>query len=366
MTGKQDEAGAGAERSQDGDAYSLIDLLNVLLRHYRAVIGLPALFFAVAVVVALTSDPTYTSVSKFSPETARDGTSGLSGVAAQFGVQLGGSLGGSQSIDFYAQLVETDGILREVVTTEFSTEGSAQDLPDSAMTLLEIWEIEGGSEAVRMRRAIDQLARQVSVTGALEAGTVIVRVTAAWPELAVAINGRLVALVNEFNLRTRQSQARAEREFAEERMEAAREELHAAEDTMERFLIANRNYQNSPQLSFEAARLQRQVTFAQQLYSSLAQAYEQARISAVRNTPVITTIEQPENTVRRDRRNLLMKAVLAIMLGLIAGVGYALTADYFRRLKTEAPADYAELRRRAQAIARKLMPGRLADRWFSP
>jgi len=93
---------------------------------------------------------------------------------------------------------------------------------------------------------------------------------------------------------TRQSQAAAERGFTEERMAEAQEELRAAENELQRFLQNNRQFQNSPELVFQHDRLQRRVAMRQQVYTSLVQSYEQARIDEVPNTPVITVVEYAE------------------------------------------------------------------------
>ncbi len=46
---------------------------------------------------------------------------------------------------------------------------------------------------------------------------------------------------------------------------------------------------------FEHDRLERPVSMRQELVTAMAQAYEQARVDEVRNTPVITVIDQPES-----------------------------------------------------------------------
>src|SRR2546428_650042 len=97
-----------------------------------------------------------------------------------------------------------------------------------------------------------------------------------------------LALVNTFNLERRQSRAAQEKRFVETRRTEARDELQVAEDRLKSFLERNRDYRNSPQLVFDQERLAREVALRQQLLTSLSQAYEQARIDEVRDTPVIT------------------------------------------------------------------------------
>ena len=79
---------------------------------------------------------------------------------------------------------------------------------------------------------------------------------------------------------------------------------------------------NSPQLTFENDRLERQVFMRQELVTAMAQAYEQARIDEVRNTPLITVIDRPEPAALPDPRWLL-EIVLGLSLGMMVGFGLA-------------------------------------------
>ena len=84
-------------------------------------------------------------------------------------------------------------------------------------------------------------------------------VTTPWAELSRDVSRRMLELVGEFNLVTRQSRASTERAFIEDRLTEVAGELAAAEDSLEDFLRHNRRYDQSPELSFTYDRLYRQV-----------------------------------------------------------------------------------------------------------
>ena len=81
------------------------------------------------------------------------------------------------------------------------------------------------------------------------------------------------------------------------------------------------NTATRPELNFQQERLQRQVQLQQQLYTTLSQSFEQAKIEEVRDTPVITVVEPPEAPVRPDPRGLVRNAFLTIILGNGSGNG---------------------------------------------
>lgn len=169
-----------------------------------------------------------------------------------------------------------------------------------------------------------------------------VSVQTPWPGLSEILAGRILELVNDFNLQTRQSQAAAEREFVEGRLAVAQDSLRAAEERLADFLEGNRQWSNSPELGFQHDRLQRQVAMRQEVYTSLAEAYEQARIAEVRNTPVITVVEPPERPVKADSRRGLLKLALGVVLGGMLGVFVAFGQEYMARARSEEDQEYRE------------------------
>jgi tyrosine-protein kinase Etk/Wzc len=101
---------------------------------------------------------------------------------------------------------------------------------------------------------------------------------------------------------------------------------------------------------FQQDRLRRDVTMRQQLYTSLAESYEHAKIDEVRDTPVITIVERPDLPVRPDPRGLIKWGLVSLLAGFLLGAGLAWLADGVQRARVEDPAEYdefAQLRRRS-------------------
>ena len=85
----------------------------------------------------------------------------------------------------------------------------------------------------------------------------------------------------------------------------------------------------------------------QQIYTSLVQAYDRAKIEEVRDTPVITVLQVPEQPVRADPLDLLIKMSLTIIVALIVGIWLALGREALlpRRAIHAAPqTEFAVLR----------------------
>jgi uncharacterized protein involved in exopolysaccharide biosynthesis len=325
---------------------SFLRVANVLLRQRRMVVAWGLLLMALVAGLTLYFPRTYTARSTFMPQTRKQSSS-LSGIAAQFGLAMP-TTEASQSPAFYADLVQSRGLLGSVVDTPFEYE--TEDGTKVKGTLTDFYKSKGESRALRRDAAIRRLGDDVDASTVQKTGVVDLSVTVTQPALAVQINQRLLELLNEFNLKSRQSQAGEERRFTERRLGEVRQDLRAAEDRLQQFLQRNRDIRNSPELTFQADRLQREVTMQQDVYTTLAQAYEQAKIEEVRDTPVITVVQQAEFPVRPDRRGLVIKSILGLMAGLLIGAALAFWRSYTTNtasLATTEAAEFAVLRRQA-------------------
>ena len=209
-------------------------------------------------------------------------------------------------------------------------------------TLDALLRAKGDTPEIRLRRTLQALRDRVDVSVGLKTGIVTLAVRMPWPELATQVNRRMLELVDSYNLTRRQTRAAAERHFVEGRLAEARKELEGIEAELERFFERNRSYQQSPQLVFEANRLQRRVDLRQQVYSSLAQSYENARIEEVRNTPVTTVITRPEGSALPVTSNLVLDLFLGLLLGAAIALVIIFTREYLEVQRQRHPADYAE------------------------
>jgi len=333
---------------EEAEPASLLRLVNVVLRHRRIVVGLPILLATIVCSYTLLTSRTWTASASFAPSESQAAQMGqLAGIAAQFGFNIPMAASG-ESPEFYVALLRSGEIRRSAVRSPYRRVD--QTRPDTTWItgdLVELFEIRGRSEHGRLEGAVEQLGRRMSVGTSPETGMVRLSVQTKWPELSVQVAERLLGLVNEFNLQTRQSQANAEREFVTLRLVEARAELAVAEDSMQAFLQSNRRIENSPQLGFDRDRLQRVVTLRQEVVISLAQALEQAKIEEVRNTPVITIVEEPYPPARPDRRRLIMKGLVSLALGLFLGIVVAFVVEFMTASRDRDPERYDEFRQLA-------------------
>jgi uncharacterized protein involved in exopolysaccharide biosynthesis len=341
--------------SADTDALSVWPYFNLLLRRRKLVVGLPMALAALVVTVSLLRPRQYMANARFIPQEQNTQASSLGSFAAQFGLPLPGASGsGSATPAFYAELLQSKEVLRDVLYSRYWTKSPK---PFEG-TLLEFFGIREADSTRAVTRGIRRLGLGMSVSTDRATGMVELEIRTRSPELSVQITRRFLDLINEYNLQRRQSAARAEREFVEARLHVAKDSLTAADNAVAAFSRRNRSIQNSPELLAEEGRLQRASSIQSQLYLSLAQRYETAKIEEVRNTPVVTLIESPEGFVAPVGRGTVRNAILALLLGALLAIGIAVLLDAMHRSRHEGSADFGEfesLKAAAAADLRRLV-----------
>lgn len=238
----------------------------------------------------------------------------MSQIALQLGIATGRVSAGSPQL--YADLLESRELLRRLISTRFEVGGDRPFRGD----LFDYFKIKSRESNQGLAEALNATRELIDVKHNRTTGMVSVEVQTRNPELSIAVVRELLSLLNDYNLRRRQSQARTEREFTELRLREAQKQLSDAENQLAAFHQSNRQFSQSPALAAEEARLQRNVTMRQQLFVTLSQNYEVARLDEVRSTPVITVIERPEGFAEPQRRGTIKKAALGGFLGLILGI----------------------------------------------
>jgi len=324
---------------EEGVAVSPVSFLNTLLRHRRLVVGWVFVCGGTAgLLMALLRG--YRAESSFAPQVNQTSASSLAGLASQFGFNVA-SLTGGPTLDFYASVANSRAILTKVAEATYSFVPQEGESDSVSGTLVQILNLRGATSLERLQRTVKKLDHMVTVTKDEDAGIVTIEVSAKWSPLAEQINRKVLSLVNDVSLSQHQAQASAERTFTIGRLQEARGQLDSAENALQAFLEKNRTYQDSPRLTVEAGRLQRRVDFLQQVYLTLAQAYERATIEEARNTPVITVIDLPEGSGHRPG-SLALGVVVGLIVGGVVGALHGIVRDYMKRQRTAESPTYSE------------------------
>ncbi|HWP02631.1 MAG TPA: GNVR domain-containing protein [Gemmatimonadaceae bacterium] len=327
------------------DELTFFAALTPLVRHWRLALAIPVSFGVVGAIVSLFVPATYVASTSFTPQAQPTqglpaSLGALAGLAGQLGLA---NASPGVSPEFFASVLESRELLHAILNSEFQSTDQHARRP-----LLELLRVKGRSENERVANGIRRLRALISSQVDGRTGIVTVTVRQRSARLAADVANHLTQLLNEFNLERRRSQAREQARFVASRLETAEVELEAAEQDVQRFLQTNRQFQGSPLLEFEYARLNRIVQTKQEVYTSLAKAYEDARIAEVRDTPVLTIIDRAVPPHRRAGPRRKLYVLVAAFFGAISALALILAIAPLENEDLRSRPDYRQF---AEALA---------------
>jgi uncharacterized protein involved in exopolysaccharide biosynthesis len=326
---------------------SPLTLATVVLRH-RWLITLLTLGGIITAAASIALSPrVYTATTLFMPQSRS--MSQQSSFFAQIGLQVAPA-DVSDSPQFYTDLLRTWEILDAVSRRQYTVASGR----DSVTRDLGEWLGIVGPRGVRDERVREALRSRIETSVSSRTGVITLRTTMPNPSLAAQVAGALLDELSLYNRERRRSRAVEERRFTEQRLGEARAELRSAEDRLQSFLQVNREYRSSPRLAFDQDRLSRDVIMRQEVYNSVAKAYEAARVEEIRDLPVLTVLERPRLPVSPSGMANRKKLVLGLALGLLVGLLVAVLREYVRTARTLAGPEYSEFAQVRRDVATQL------------
>lgn len=346
----------------DNDEVSIFALGTAIVRN-RWRIAIWMLLGAMASIAVILPRPrTYLASTSFMPQGNDADRSSLAGLAGQIGITIPTS---SQALspEFYLSLLQSRVLLVEIArdTIEVAEMGGKR------LAVLDLFQVPPGPVERREEAGVRALQKIISPSHAKSTGVINVSVITEWRSASLAIAQRVLAEVNKYNERTKQGQAISERKFVEGLLGQASKELQAAEDRLAQFQRENRAYGTSPDLVLERDRLLRVVNTRQQSFMQLTQAYEEARIREVRDTPAIVVFEPPFAPTFPRARGLVIGTIIGMVLGGVIGVLLSLISTLVQRHRKSGNAEAEEFGQaineaKAQIVGLVRRPSRSSNR----
>ncbi|MCS3950926.1 Wzz/FepE/Etk N-terminal domain-containing protein [Salinibacter ruber] len=346
---------------------SLLDILLVLARHKTLIVRTVLVFALLGVTYALLAEEEFTSEARVVREAQQEGgglPSGIPGGALSgLGISLGGASSGLTPAA-YPEVLQSREVRLAVVRDTFRFPDAERPMtfvdyanrpsgPLSTVlnyTLWLPWTLKGmlgsaisgkpapagttetGQPMIPSQEedeALKSISDKISASVDEGTGLMTISVTAGGPEQASDL---AKSFLDHFSTRVREvrtEKVRERLEFVERRFEEVEQELEAAEGELAQFLERNQN-PTTASLQFRRDRLQRQVSFKEQLYSELQSQLTQTRLDLQRRQPVVTVVERPVPPMSRSAPQRTLIVLLATMFGGILGAAGAFLSAFFK------------------------------------
>ena len=385
--------------SPRGEDVSLLDILLILARHKTLIVRTVLIFGLLGVTYALLAPEEFTSEARVVREAQTDGDISLPGgispgALSGLGINLGGASSGltsqafpdvlnsrevrlavvrdtfrfpdaEQRMTFVDYVNRPPGVLGYVLNYTIKLPWTLKDALGRAISTspAPAGTTEAGEPLIPSEEedeALEAIDDMVSASADQETGLMTISVTARGPRLAADLTE---SFLNHFTTRVREIRTEKVRErlqFVEGRFQEVEEELETAEERLAQFLERNQN-PTTATLQFRRDRLQRQVSFKEQLYSELQSQLTQTRLDLQRQQPVVTVVEEPVPPVEKSAPYRFLIVLMSLILGGVVGVGLGFGWKLFAD-RSEEP----EGRKKIEEVQEALMPGVLKRGFREP
>jgi len=313
---------AQANSSFKTQKFSWIRTKLILSQYKKTLLGIPlSTVLLIAVYLFWIADPVYTSVSKVLPVSEDGSTSanGFSGFAAELGVNIPLSIGGTVPWDeIYPEIVQSSNLLTTLLGKVYITEKYGQRM------LKEILFSENRltkyPEQERFNRAITELRKMIKISKDRLSPVVTLEVEAFEPQFAAELSKNLIEESGQIQRQLKTNRVRKKRLFIEERLIEVSAEVEEKEQILREFREKNRNMSNSPSLLMQVQEMGREVDLQNSLYVTLKTQYEKAKIDEVERDDMVQLIDGPNIPAKLTRPRRGLSLTLALFFGIFLSI----------------------------------------------
>lgn len=322
-------------------------LWEVIWNGRMLIILITGLISVASIVYSLLLTPLYLSQITLYPSSSSGGASSLGqlkGIAASFGFNIGGA----ETAFHIPDIVNS----RRLRTTLLHHQWNSREY-EQPVDLITYWEINdtsgfslnpmvwikallssgGGKRNDYLKwedRGLRKLEKRISVRET-KSGLVVVKLWMEEPRMAADIVNYFYEAILDYTVNVHNMHARLNREFIERRLEEVKGELKYAEEELKEFRERNRKVIDSPELLLVQERLIRDVKIQTEIYITLQQQYELARIEEVKETPSVVFLDEARPAVKKDKPRRKQLVIMAFMLGLIISPVVVVTRHQYQQ-----------------------------------
>lgn len=355
----------------EDDEIDLIALVKNIWERRKFILKTVIIFAVIGIIVALVSPPLYTSSTKMIPQSSGSTqrmSGGLSSLASMAGINLNMNQSSIellpqaypqivQSIPFQLKLMQSkftfSDVEQPVTLFEYYTGHSKPGvlsiikkytigLPGVINKAIKDEKFETPSVGTKNGNAIKLTKDQESVRKVISKNISLeindkdgfVQLSASFheAELSAQVAQKAQELLQQYITDFKVEKASEQLDFIEERYKEKKKEFQEAQAALAAFRDRNKNVTSAMAFT-EQERLQNEYQLAFEVYLSLAQQLEQARIKVKEDTPVFSVIQPvvvPQEPTKPNRKIIL---IIWVFLGGLVSIGWIFANQFLESAK---------------------------------
>jgi len=361
------------ELTQEEEELDLIELAHKIWDSRRTVIKTAIVFIIIGLIIAITSPKEFTATTIVVPQTEDGSVSmkgGLSGLASMAGINLGSSSGGTTlSPTLYPQIVSSIPFQLELMNTKLTYEEI-----DHPVSLMEFYKNDDGGFSLTGTIIKYTLGLPVVIVNAIRGeeknqihstnnnnpihlnkdqkdiqkilDNIIsievndkdgyITISCKQPEAlpAAQLTRHCKDLLQNYVTAFRIQKAQINLDFIQKRYNELKKEYETVQTELATFRDRNQNV-STALAQTELERINNKYQLAYNVYSTISEQLEQARIQVKKDTPVFTVIEPASVPNERSKPHRIRILFIWTFLGIILGFGIVFGRDYLVSFKKE-------------------------------
>ena len=302
--------------------------LYIIKKRIKLIIVITLLSISFAIVyLFFIAQPVYLTTAKLLPTGEDNSLSNIQGLASQFGLALPFQSGSNLSFsDIYPEIVKSRQLTGIVLEKKFNTRkfGQNQLLKNilSRQYRLDKYDVDE-----RFKRSSEILQDNIKVSKARLTSIVTLEVRGLEPEFAVDLANTIISESDKLQREFKTHQISDKRSFIEERIKDVKKDLESAQEDLKEFRERNRQVQYSPALLLEEERLTTEMDVKKEIFSTLKQQFELAKIEEVEEGATVQILDKPVAPYEKSSPKIFLSIFLSIFIGFGLSVVIAYVMD---------------------------------------
>jgi len=311
--------------------YSVTDFLLILAQNIKILFlsSFLTVFFTFTYIQFILIPEYVSTTTLLIPESQTGKMEGLSGLASQFGVNLGmpAEVGSDLSNPrLIPELIGSRTFVEKIVDKMFYSEKYKKELSLLAI-LTHGDDPPNQSRDIMIDDAKDNLAGMISFSQGMVGTFSVLRVRANEPVFAKELADVVLYELENLHRLFKSQVVKQKINFIENRLTNVNKDLELSERSLKTFNEENRQI-SSPSLQLEQDRLERDVEVQKNIFLTLKQQLELSKIEEIQKSSIIQVLDRPQVPQNSSNKKLRKNLTLGLILGLALGILLSLIRNY--------------------------------------
>jgi hypothetical protein len=329
------------------------ELWKYLLSKWVIIVIVGLLSASIGLLCSIFSNPQYIATLSFSVIEKSAPTGGLSSLAGQFGLNVGGSAGSVFSGSNMIELLQSRNLIERTLLSDVEINGKRCRLVDYYRELNPPEDDDDISKNITFPLGLERehfTREQDSLLFVLNKAITTKKLTIDKQKKDVNIinisftnedelfaklfTEKLINIVSEFYIQTKTQNTKVNLDLMEARADSVKKELESALISQARYSDENMN-PSKQIVRVEQQKIQMTIQLTGTTYAELVKNIEILKLDLIQQTPLIQIIDSPIMPLEIDRLGKIKGIILGGFIGGFLIVAWLLTMHFYKRIMTE-------------------------------